>query len=261
MIVRRRAETAPFHRRLDLGTARGEGVDDLARNPRYLEASIGMGLLYGVAEPGHLARQLTAVERADQHLRAVELFVRHGAPLAIGALYHVGDHRMGVELGIEIPGGLMGEGGDHRLLVPGADHPPGLRIFHPGLYGALFHPGERPLHRPAVGLGDARIAAGQRRQRHRLRGRKGKVAPGPVDDLPVLAGTAQLRPAGHPALKDRRERDRVYRTLEPEGLRTLAGPGAGFAVFEVVLRVIPVALVITDALRRRGDGADRGDHQ
>ena len=116
---------------------------------------------------------------------------------------------MGVELRVEIARGLVGEGGDHRLLLPGADHPFAVWILHPGLDGAPLDPGERSLHGPAVGLGDADVTAHQRGQRDGFRRGQREVAAGTVDDLAVLAGTAEARPVRHPALEDRGEDVRI----------------------------------------------------
>ena len=101
-VVRRGAHPSLGHPRLDLGAPGGERLDDLARHARDLEAPVGMGLLDCVAEPCEPARELAAVDGPDQHLRFVELLVGHGAPLAVLSLHHVGEHRVRVELGVEV---------------------------------------------------------------------------------------------------------------------------------------------------------------
>ena len=116
-----------------------------------------MGLLDPVAEPREALRKLAPVERAEQHLRFVEPLVRHRAPLAVLALDHVGDHRVGVERRVEVARGVVAERRDHRLLVPGARHAPGLRVLHAGLGDVLLEPGQRARDGPVMGLGHAHL--------------------------------------------------------------------------------------------------------
>ena len=263
LVLRRRPQAAPLHRRLDLRPAGGVGIDNLARDARDLEPPVGVGLLDDVAERPQFPRQLAPVHGADQHLRGVQPLVGHGAPLAVRAPHHVGDHRVGMELGIEIARGLVGEGGDRRLLVPGTDHAARLGVLHPGLDNALLDPGEGPPHRPAVGLRDAGVAADQRGEGDGLRRGEGQVASRPVVEAAVLVPAAE--PVSGPVRDLSRQHGLEYvgidGTLEPERLGALAGPGAGLLVGGIVLGVVAVALVVADALGGRGDGADGDHHQ
>ena len=258
-VVPRRAEPAFGHRRLDLGAPRRERLDRVARDAGDLEAAVGMGLLDVVAEPGQRGGQLAPVERAEQHLRSVELFVGHAAPLVVLAPDHVGDHGMGVELRIEIARGVVAEGGGDDLLISRPHHLPRHGILHPGLGDVFFDPRERRLHCPVMRLDDAGVAADQGRERHRLRRGEGEIAAGTVEDFPVLAPAPELgaRTVRHLAFEDLPEDFRIDRPLEPEVLRALAEPAAGGAVLGIVLRVVAVALVVARALRGRGEGADR----
>ena len=195
LVVRRRAAAALGHRRLDLGAPGRERLDYRTRNAGDLETAVGMGLLDAVAEPGEALRKLASVERAEQHLRLVEPLVGHRAPPAVGALDHVGDHRMGVGRRVEVARGVVAEGGDDGLLLPGPVHAPGLRslpgtgsgVLHPCLGDVLLKPGERVRDGPVVGIDHAGVAAGQAGKRDRFRGREGDVAARPVRYLAVLA--------------------------------------------------------------------------
>ena len=57
--------------------------------------------------PCQRSGQLAPVERAEQHLRAVEFLVGHASPLAVGIADHVGEYGMGVELRVEIARGVV----------------------------------------------------------------------------------------------------------------------------------------------------------
>ena len=164
LVPGRIAEPAFVHRRLDLGAPRRERLHDLARHTGDLEAPIGVRLLDRIAEPRQLPRQLAPVERADQHLGGVELFVGHGAPLAVLALNDIGQHGMGMKLRIEIARSVVGKRrGDHALAA-GADHAARLRVLHPGLDGVVFDPGEGARYGPVVRGDDAPVAADQSRE-------------------------------------------------------------------------------------------------
>ena len=102
--------------------------------------------------------------------------------------------------------------------------------------------------------------AKSRGERDRLRGREGDIAPGTVLDVAVLVPLPQLRPVRHLAFEHRPEGLRVDRAGEAERVRALARSGAHGLVRGIVLRVVAVALEIADALRRRGDFADRSYH-
>ena len=94
LVLRRCKMAAGVHRRLDLGAPGRERLDYRASDAGDLEAAVCMGLQGAVAEPCEPARQLAPVERAEQHLGAIELLVGHGPPLAVLALHHVGEHRV-----------------------------------------------------------------------------------------------------------------------------------------------------------------------
>ena len=140
-IAPRIAEAAPAHRRLDLRAPRRERVDRRARYAGNLEASVGMRLLDAIAQPFQTARELRTVESPDQHLRRIELLVGHGAPLAVLALHHVGDHRMRVELRIEIARG--GRGGTWRSPPSGLRCAPCGRFPHPSFWSRRRCPRSR----------------------------------------------------------------------------------------------------------------------
>ena len=149
------------HLRLDLGAPRREGLDHRARYARDLEAPVGVGLLYAIAQRLQASRQFGPVEGADEHFGGIEPVIGLGAPFAVRALHHVGDHRMGVELGIEIARGVVAEGGDHGLLASGTDHAAALGIHRPGLDGVVLDPGEGSAHGGVMCRDDPLVAAGQ----------------------------------------------------------------------------------------------------
>ena len=80
-------------------------------------------------------------------------------------------------------------------------------------------------------------------------------------DVAIPVAFAQMRSVRHQAFEDRLEDAGIDRTRQSESFRALAGPGARFTMPWVVFRVVAVALIIGDALRRRGDLADRGYHR
>ena len=274
LVLRRVPQPLRHHRRFDLRAPGGEGLDDGPRNrgtpwcARNLEPPVRMGLLDNVLQLLQASRQLGAVERADQHLRRIELLVRHGAPLGgpgrspVLALHHVRDHRMRVELGVEVARDLVAEGGDHRLLVSGAHHAAAVCIHRPGLDHVLLDPGEGPLHGGVVGGDDPRVAADQGRDGYGLGRREGHVPAGAVVDrtVPQPAAEPAARAVRHGAFEDIAEDVGIDRPGEPQSVCALARPGAGFPMRRIFLRVVPVALVVGDALGGRGDSADGGDH-
>ena len=262
LVLRRPAQAAFGHGGLDLGAARGICLNDVPRDPRDLEPSVGMGLLDAVSELREFARELVAVEGAQQHLRGVEPLVRHGAPFSVFAPHHVGDHRVGMKRGVEVAGSVMPERRDHRLLVARTRHAAGFRVLHPGLGGVLLEPVERAADGAVVGVDHARVAADQRRERDGFGGAEGQVAAGTVVELSVVPHASEplAGAVGHAAFEDRPEGVGIDRSVEAEPGRAAPGPGAGLPVLYVVLRVVSVAFVVGSALLGRGDGADRGDH-
>ena len=260
-VLARRAEAAFRHRRLDLRAPCRERLDHVAGHAGDLKAPVHMGLVDAIAQFPESVGQLRAVDRADRHLVAVEAVVDHGAPLAVAALDHVGDHTVRVELGIEVARGVVPEGRGDHFLAARADHRTRRLVLDPGPDGVLLDPGQRLAHRLVVRVDDPVIAAHHREERDRLRRRQGDVAARAVLELPVRAAATELRAIGNLALEDPAEGVRIDRARESERLRPLAGPAAGLAVCGVVLGVIAIALVVGRALRRGGDDTDRGYHR
>ena len=257
------ADAAAAHGGLDLGAARGEGVDDRARDAGDLEASVGMGFFDVVADASEFAREFAAIHGADEHLGGVEFLVGDGAPFSVLALDHVGDDGVGVELGVEVARCVVGECGGDRLLSPGANDVSGLRVLHAGFDGVFLDPGEGAPDGGLMGGGDAHVAAHQRGEGDGFRGGESDVAARSMDDgaFPVASSEALARSVRDLAFEDGLEGFGVDGSGEAEFFRALAGPCAGGAVGGVVPGVVAVAFVVGDALGRRGDGADGGDHQ
>ncbi len=136
-----------------------ERFDHLTGDARDLEAAVFVRLLDPVSEFLQSLGQLRPVDGADRHLLAVEAVVHHGAPLAVPALDHVGDHAVRVELGIEVARGVVAEGCRHHLLPAGANHGSRRLVLHPGPDGVPLNPGEGLAHRLVVRLDDPLVAA------------------------------------------------------------------------------------------------------
>ena len=169
---------------------------------------------------------------------------------------------MGMELGVEVAGGVVAEGGGDHALFAGADHAAGIGVLPPGLDDIAFEPDEGAADRGVVRRDDARVPADQRGERDGLGGREGDVAAGTVmqASVPIHASEPAAGAVRHLAGQHVAEGLGIDGALEAEHPGALAGPGAGFAVGGVVLRVVAVAFVVGDALRGGGDGPDRGDH-
>ena len=114
--------------------------------------------------------------------------------------------------------------------------------FIPGLGDVLLEPAERARDGPVLGVDHAGVAADERGEGDRFRGREGEVAAGAVQDLPVLAAPAELgaRAVRHLAFEDRPEGAGIDRARQPELFRAPAGPGARLLVLRIVLRVVAV---------------------
>ena len=149
-----------------------------------------------------------------------------------------------------------------NLLIALAHQIAGLRVLEPRLDRVPLDPGKRRLDGPVMGVDDAPVAADQRGERDGLGGREGDVAPGTVDELAVPVPAPEFAPGAvrHLAFEHGPEDVRIDRTFEAELARAPAEPGARLPVLRIVLHVVAVLLVVGDALRGRGDGADRGDH-
>ena len=227
-----------------------------------------MGLLDAVAERLQLLCQLAPVNHADELLAPVERLVGHGAPLAgpgrspVFALHHVGDHRVGMELRVEIARDLVAEGGGHHLLAAGMHQQSSLRGLHAGPDRRLLQPRKRALHRGIVRGHDGCVVAHQGGQGDRFRGGEREVASGAMIDRPILPRPSQPAAGSvrHRAFEDVCEDVGVDVSAQPQRLGALAGPAAAVRMLRVVPCVVAVPLVVGDALRGRGDCADRDDH-
>ena len=258
----RTAQSALFHRR-DNGRAPGrERLDRLSRHAGDLEPPVRVGFFDPVAELPELAREFPAVERPDEHLRPVEFLVGHGAPLLVVSPDHVGNDGVGVKLGVEVAGGVMPERRRHHLLAPGTHHAARVRVAEAGFRDVLLDPAERTPDRLVVGRHDAFVAADQRGERDRFRGRQRDVAAGSVHHRAVLLFLPETMAgaAGHAAFEDFLERLGVHGPGQAQFGGAAARPAARLPVPGVVAGVIPVALVVRHALGGGGDGADGGDH-
>ena len=193
-VVRRIAQAALPHRVLDLRPARGKRFDHLPRDARDLESPVRVGLLDPVAESLQFPGQFAAVQRAEQHLGAVQPLVGHRSPFVVGAEQHVGDHRVRVQHRVQVSGCVMPERGNHRFLVACPDHPPGCGVLQPGLGGVLLEPGQALSDRLVVGVDDAGVAADERGERHGFRRGESYVPSRAVLERAALARAPQAPP-------------------------------------------------------------------
>ena len=253
---------ASGHRRLDLRAAGRERLNHAPRNACDLEAPVRVRLLDAVSQPGEVPRELVPVHCPEKHLGRIEPLVRHRAPRAVRTLHHVGDHRVGVEGGIQVARRVVAEGGDHRLLTGHAHHAAGLRIPLPGLRHVRLEPVKGARDRPVMGLQDPRVAADKGREGHRLGGGEREVTAGTMFDPAVLARATEAPPRSvrHLALENRTKDVRIDPAFEAQLGRAPARPRARGAMLGVILRVVAVALVVGCSLGRRGHSADRRHH-
>ncbi|MDE0241045.1 MAG: hypothetical protein OXQ84_12770 [bacterium] len=199
-----------------------------------------------------LAERAEDVAAGDVHLLELPACIYLDRSVALDAHFHFEaeaspEERLRAFLGDELADRVML---GFVAILARNDHASAFGRLHPGLDHPFLDPGEGPLHRPAVGIGAAGIAADQRGQGDGFRGREGQVAAGPVDDFAVLAGTAEPRPVRHPAFEDRGEDVRIDRAGQAERVGALARPGAGGAMIGIVPGVIAIPFVVADALGR-----------
>ena len=170
---------------------------------------------------------------------------------------------MGVELRVEVARGVVSEGRGDHLLATGANHAPGFGVLETGLDGIALDPVDCARDRPVVRFDDAPVATDERNERNRLRRRQRHVTAGAVLDIAFAIDAPELAPFAVRYLAGEHvfERLRIDFAHKAQLIRALAGPGARRLVIGIVLRVVAVALVVGDALGRRGDGADGRHHQ
>ena len=194
------------------------------------------------AERLHALREFVPVIRPDQLLAALDRRRLDAPPFARGVPRHVGQHAMGVELGVPDAAGQVAEP-RHRHAM--RRHPralPGHRVEAPGLQQIRLDPVQRCPHRIVMRPDHPPVAHHQRLERHRLGRRQGDVQPRAVVVL-ALAHPPEpdLRPR-NPARQHILELPGQHMPLQPELLRRLPVPEARVAVLRVVLRVVPVLL-------------------
>ena len=210
---------------------------------------------------------------------AVEQGGLDAAPAPLLIARHVGDHGMGVELGIEIAARDMAEGcRDHVGRLDPRAFPRG-RIPAAGLQEVPLDPVQRRPHRLVMGMHHAAVAMGitpgrqQGRQRHRFGRREGDV-----ETRAVLMGAVALAAkadagADHVARQQRLELAGRDMKVGPQsqGQRAPAVPEAAVAVFRVLRPpgvavrlarcvVAAVAAQVVGRGRRGCQVADRRNH-
>ena len=223
-------------------------------------------------------RQLVPVIRPDQPRVAVQRDRLDALPPALRIPGHVGDHRMGVQLRVQVAARDMAEGRRHhrRRLDPGP--PAGGRVPPPGLQHRVLDPVEGRAHRLVMRAHHAPVAARmllrrqQRRERYRFGGREGDVETRPMLVLSVTEAPQPYIRSEHMALEQLVELPRpdLLAGLQPKGTRAAPVPGAAVPVLGllrllqrpvVVLQIIAAILLeVFGSGGGRGQIADSGDH-
>ena len=214
----------------------------------------------GIADLFEPGPELVAVVGPDQELRAFHRGEFGAAPAAVPAARHVGDHRMRVQLRVEVAARQVAEGRRRHAVGSRTGPPPGLRVVAPGLEQLGLDEAQCGLHRLVVRLDHPRPGAArrvdQRLQRDRLGRREGHVHARPVLVLAVAKLPEPEVGAGHVAGKDGLEAVRLDRPLQAQQRSRIAVPVAGLAVLRIVPGVIPIHL---EVVHRRGGGAQARD--
>ena len=112
-----------------------------------------------IALPDQAPRQLVPVIGPDQDRIPVQLGRLDALPAALAVAGHVGDHRMGVQLRVEIAARDMPEQRRRHAAPPDARSPAGRRVVAPRLQQRLLDPVERRLHRLVMAAQNAPVAA------------------------------------------------------------------------------------------------------
>ena len=250
-----------------LPASRGERIEHGARvagnlEARHLSDEGGDG---GVAEALEPGAQLVAVDRADEELRALHRGELRAAPLPCPVARHVGDDRVGMELGVEVAARHVAEGGRRQAVGPDSRAAPGPRLVAPGLEQLRLDEVERRAHRLVVRAHHPRAGAprrvDERFERDGLGRREGDVHPGAVLVLAVSHPAEPEAGARHVAREQRLEALRPDRAAKPERGGELPVPGARPAVLGVAPRVVPVGLEVVHRRGRRAQPDHGRDHR
>ena len=212
-------------------------------------------------EPGP---KLVAVVGPHEKLRPFHRGELGAAPVPVLAARHVGDHRMGVQLRIQVAARQVAEGRRDHAVGPYPRPATRLRVVAPGLEQLRLDEAQRGLHRlvvrpyhPCARLGPR---VDQRLQRDRLGRREGRVHARPVLMLAVVHPPEAKVGVWHVAGEDGLEVFWFDGPVQAEQIRRLAVPVTGLAVLRIVLRVVAVHL---EVVHRRGGGlqpCDGRDH-
>ncbi len=179
---------------LDGGAALAEGAHLLLTDVGQLEAPIHVGQPHAVAQLLHLARQLGAVERAQQHLVPIHRLVVQGPPLSVGALGRVDEDAVRVQLRVAGPAQVMLEA--RRQEVAGCRRR-GLSRFGDPAGRKRLRIRQCPIHRVLMRLDQAHVPTHQGLQGDRLRRAEGGIGSAAAPRRRVM----QLLAAGQPAVQ------------------------------------------------------------
>ena len=250
-----------------LPASRGERIEHGARvagnlEARHLSDQRGDG---GVAEALQPDSELMAVDRADEESGALHRGELRAAPLPCPVARHVGDDRVGVELGVQVAARHVAEGGRRQAVGPDPRAAPGRGLMAPGLEQLRLDEVERRAHRLVVCAHHPRAGAprrvDERLQRDGLGRREGHVYPGAVLVRPVAHPAEPDARARHVAREQRLEALGPHRAAKPERGGELPVPGARPAVLGVAPRVVPVGLEVVHRRGRRAQPDHGRDHR
>ena len=197
---------------------------------------------------------------AEQFRGRSERSLIETAPASVRSPGHVGDHRMGVQVRLQVAVGLVAEGGGHHRRRLHAGMAPRGPVPLPGDQQLLLDEVERRPHGQVMRPDDPGIARHQRRERHRFWRLHRDVDTRAVLALSVADAPEHRVRSRHLAGENRLEAGRSDMATETEIGRAPSVPAARFPVLRIVLRVVAVLLEIAGGDGRRGQGRDGGDH-
>ena len=261
-VLRRVVDALRLHVAEDILPPGREGVEEGVRISRELEPRqpAHRRRRQHVAEFRQFPRQFVPVPGPDQPAVAVEQRRLDAPPRPVPVPCHVGDHRVGVKLGIVVAARHVAEGGrDHavgRLAWPSS----GRGIVTPCLEELRLDPVERRPDRPVMGAHHPFVALEQRLERDRFRGGEGQV---PSRAVLVLARDHPSKPdvgSRDMAGKDGDEFPLAHALRQAEGFRSASVPAIGRPVGGIIPGQVFVQEVAEGLL-----GADQlpgtGEHQ
>ena len=227
--------------------------DHVLRYAAYLEEPPPRVEVDIISESAQAMREIVAVDLPGGHLLG-----EHGAGFEADHLFiprvpgHVENDDMGVEMGVELAGGMFGEARVEKLAGRLVDD---VAVHAAAKRGIFLDPADRSTHRFLMGCNDTLVARDQRHDRHRFRRVDREVPAGMMLDG-AMAATAEMLLADL-AGEQHLERPALDRTFEPEFGSDPPAPCRGLVPS---LRIIVADGVIAGDISGRAPEAARMDH-